>query len=109
MFGVLSGNRRDVEAGAALEQGFRSDGGRGAITHEAEFLEARRKTGYESPLEIARYYGDLGDKERAFQWLDLAYREHDWLLEGLNTYAQLDSLRSDPRFAALVSKVGLPK
>jgi TolB-like protein len=107
-FGAFSGNRRDVEAGAALEQGFRSDGGRGAITREAEFLEARRKTGYESPLEIARFYGDLGDKERAFQWLDLAYREHDWLLEGLNTYAELDSLRSDPRFAALVNKVGLP-
>jgi hypothetical protein len=51
----------------------------------------------------------LGDKEQAFQWLDTAYKEHDWLLIGLNTQFQLDSLRSDPRFAELVSKVGLPK
>jgi hypothetical protein len=33
---------------------------------------------------IARLYADLGDKEQAFQWLDTAYREHDWLLIALN-------------------------
>ena len=108
-YAQLSGNRRDLEFGAALEQGFRSDGWKGALTHAAEFFEARRRTGYESPLQIARYYADLGDKERAFQWLDIAYREHDWLLEGLNTLSQLDPLRSDPRFAELVKKVGLPQ
>ena len=70
---------------------------------------AHRKTGYESPVQISRFYADLGDKERAFQWLDTAYREHDWLLQGLNTFYQFDSLRSDPRFAELVRKVGLPQ
>lgn len=108
-YSLLTGNRRDVEFGNAIERGFQSGGWRGALTHAAAFFEAQRAIGYESPLQIARYYADLGDKERAFQWLDIAYREHDWLLEGLNTLSQLDPLRSDPRFAELVRKVGLPK
>ena len=58
---------------------------------------------------IASFYSDLADKEQAFHWLDIAYQEHDWLLIGLNTYFQLDPLRSDPRFADLVRKVGLPQ
>jgi len=52
---------------------------------------------------------DLGNKEQAFQWLDAAYREHDWRLMALNTEFQLDPVRSDPRFAELLRKVGLPQ
>ena len=69
----------------------------------------RRKTKYSSPSEIARFYADLGDEDQAFHWLDTAYQEHDWLLMGLNTYFQLDPVRSDPRFDELVRKVGLPQ
>jgi len=108
-YGQLTGNLDDSEFAAALEQGFRSAGWRGALAQAVETLQIRRKTRYYSPLLIARFYADLGDNEQAFQWLDTAYREHDWLLMGLNTYFQLDPLRSDPRFAELASKVGLPK
>jgi adenylate cyclase len=108
-YGQLSGNRNDLEYSAALDRGFRTAGWKGALTQAIEVWQNRRKTQYESPLMIARLYADLGDKEQAFQWLDTAYREHDWLLMGLNTYFQLDPLRSDPRFGELVRKVGLPQ
>jgi len=58
---------------------------------------------------IAMLYADLGDKDQAFQWLNTAYQERDRLLLGLKTFFQLDPLRSDPRFAELVRKVGLPQ
>jgi hypothetical protein len=54
-------------------------------------------------------YADLGDKDQAFRWLNTAYQERDWWLEGLKTYFPLDPIRSDPRFAELVRKVGLPQ
>ena len=104
-----TGNREDAEYGDALERGFRSAGWRGAL---AEGIKARlnqRQTGYASPYEIARFYADIGDKENAFEWLNTAYREHDFLLEEMNTDFGVDNLRSDPRFAELVRKVGLPK
>jgi TolB-like protein/tetratricopeptide (TPR) repeat protein len=108
-YGQLTGHLVDVEFAAAMEQGFRSSGWPGALTQSAEFWRAQRKTGYVSAFEIATFYSDLGDKEQAFHWLNLAYQEHDWLLITLNTNYALDPIRSDPRFVELVRKVGLPQ
>jgi tetratricopeptide (TPR) repeat protein len=107
-YGRLSGHPYS-ELAAAMEEGYRSAGWTGALRKAIECRQAQRKTGYSSALAIARDYADLGDKEQAFHWLNIAYQEHDWLLIGLNTYFQLDPLRSDPRFAELVRKVGLPQ
>lgn len=104
-----SGNRDFVELGNSLERGFRSSGWHGALTEGIRTLQSHRQTGYGSPYEIARFYAGLGDKENAFEWLHTAYSEHDFLLRELNTAFELDDLRSDPRFAELVRKVGLPR
>ena len=109
VYGQLTRDPIDSEFAAALEQGFRSAGWKGALTQAIATVQNRRRTRYYSPFMIARFYADLGDKEQAFQWLDTAYKEHDWLLIGLNTQFQFDPLRSDPRFADLAGKVGLPK
>ena len=108
-YGKLSGDRRDSDYAAALEQGFRSEGWKGALSKSIETLKAQRKTGYTSPYVIAEAYADLGEKDQAFQWLNTAFQEHDQGLMGLKTDFTLDSLRSNPRFAELVHKVGLPQ
>jgi len=78
--------------------------------HEGmKVLLSQRQTGYVSPYQIARFYADLGDKEKAFEWLNTAYSEHDYQLRELNTDFGMDHLRPDPRFTELVRKVGLPK
>ena len=107
--GRLSGDRNDSEFASAAEQGFRSAGWKGALTKGIEVRQAQRKTSYYSAVLIAGLYAELGDKDRAFRWLDTAYREHDRLMPALNTYFFLAPLRSDPRFAELVRKVGLPQ
>src|SRR5208283_3845118 len=107
--GQLSGYQGDVDFAAALEEGFRTSGWKGALTKAIEFHLAQRKAGYFSAFKMAELYADLGDKEQAFHWLNQAYQEHDWLLITLNTNPVIGPLRSDPRFAELVSKVGLPK
>jgi TolB-like protein len=107
-YGKVSGDPDDVEFGAALDRGFRASGWNGALTQAIATLETRRKTRYYSSYMIARLYSDLGDKEHAFQWLNIAYRERDGLLINLKTEFQWYPLRSDPRFAELIRKVGLP-
>jgi serine/threonine protein kinase/tetratricopeptide (TPR) repeat protein len=108
-YGELSGDRNESEFASALERGFRSGGWKSALSKGIEARQPQRKTGYSSAYRIADLYADLGDKERAFQWLNTAYQERDGLLEGLKTDFLLDPLRSDPRFAELVRKVGLPQ
>ena len=58
---------------------------------------------------IAELYGDLGDKDHAVEWLNTAYQEHDLSLIQLRTDFTMDSLRSDPRYAGLVRKIGFPQ
>ncbi len=107
--GQLSGNRNESDFASATEQGFRSAGWKGALTKGIEARQAQRKTGYSSAYDIATLYADLGDKEQGFRWLNTAYQERDGYLVHLKTDFLLDPLRSDPRFAELVRKVGLPQ
>jgi len=109
IYGQITGNRDEADFGNALEKGFRSAGWKGALCEVIRLREQQRKRAYASPFLIARFYADLGDKEKALHWLAIAYREHDWLLLDLNTSYQFDSLRSDQRFQELVRKVGLPQ
>jgi TolB-like protein/Tfp pilus assembly protein PilF len=105
----LNGDRKEAEVASTIEREFRSAGWNGALTKGIEILQARRKTGYSSAYRIATLYADLGDKDQAFEWLNTAYQEHDFSLFGLKTDFLLDPLRSDPRFAELVRKLGLPQ
>jgi len=54
-------------------------------------------------------YAEVGDEEQAFRWLNTAFEEHDEDLLGMKTDSSFDPIRSDPRFAELVRKVGLPQ
>ena len=106
-FGQSTGDPHDVEFAAALDQGYKAGGWEEALKKAIAVRLAQRKNGYYSPYAIAEMYADLGDKDQAFYWLDIAYRERDQLIN-LNTDFTLDPIRSDPRFAELVRKVGLP-
>ena len=107
--GQLSADRNESDFASALEKGFRSAGWKGALTKGIEVRQAQRKNGYSSAFRVAGMYAELGDKDQAFQWLNTAYQERDFFLFGLKTDFSLDPLHSDPRFAELVRKVGLPQ
>jgi len=62
---------------------------------------------YLSRTWLARVYGLLGQPDRAFEWLDRAYKEKDIDLVVLRVDPQFDVLRSDRRFAAVLKKIGL--
>ncbi|HZT57076.1 MAG TPA: winged helix-turn-helix domain-containing protein [Pyrinomonadaceae bacterium] len=57
----------------------------------------------------ARRYAQLGDKEEALRRLGMAYERHAFMLPFVNAVPAYDGLRSDPRFADIVRRVGLPQ
>jgi TolB-like protein/DNA-binding winged helix-turn-helix (wHTH) protein/Tfp pilus assembly protein PilF len=65
------------------------------------------KHGRNASFDLAVAYGYLGDKNRAFEWLDKAYQEHSSWMAELKINPMNDPLRSDPRFEALVKRVNL--
>ena len=107
----LEGDKNYSEVAAALDVGYRSGGKVGALRKaiEVQLAQIKNNSGYVSPYGIASYYADLGDNEHAFEWLDTAYHQHDSGLLGIRTDPAFDSMRSDPRYAELVRKIGLPQ
>jgi serine/threonine-protein kinase len=75
------------------------------VIDELRQLSTRR---YVSPFEIALIYVGLGEQDRAFEWFEKAYADRADMLVYLNVDPRLDAIRRDPRFAALVARVGLP-
>jgi eukaryotic-like serine/threonine-protein kinase len=109
----LSGQRDEYDETISEEQAFHSAGWNGALRRFIEYaLEKRRTQSSSAPeyaYDLAQAYAGLGDKDQAFQWLNTCYQERSPELLSLKTDFRLDSIRSDPRFAELVRKVGLPQ
>lgn len=66
-----------------------------------ELLELRKER-YISAFYVAGVYIGLGDRDRAFQWLDRACTERASLLRAIKVWPEFDPLRSDPRYAELL-------
>ena len=99
---------RDPERLAAFERGLAEAGYEGAQRGIADVLAARyERSQYSSADGIALRYFDAGDKDRAIDWLYKAYAVHDSSLAYLGR-PLWDPLRSDPRFQALLRRIGLP-
>ncbi len=77
-----------------------------AILRDLEAQAAKRAA---SPFFVALVHTALGDKDAAFRWLERAYQERSGSIRYLKMERRLDRLRSDPRYADLMRRVGLPQ
>jgi TolB-like protein/DNA-binding winged helix-turn-helix (wHTH) protein/Tfp pilus assembly protein PilF len=112
------------EAGAEYQKYFDLGGGGDARMHLAHLYavmgrqaEARKllnemehpQSGeFASPYDIASVYAALGEKTRALEWMDRAYRDRAAMIPFAGVDPLLNPLRSEPRFQALLRRVGLP-
>ncbi len=94
---------------AALGHLYAVSGKRDAARKVLEELKESSKRRFVPSYEIAVVYAGLGEKDQAFGWLQKAFEQRDsgWLVD-LRVDPRFDLLRSDPRFADLVRRVGLP-
>jgi serine/threonine protein kinase/tetratricopeptide (TPR) repeat protein len=72
-------------------------------------LRARAAGTYTLPLFLARIYAALGNSDEAMKNLEQVYNDRSESAVWLNVDPSLDTLRKDPRFMALIRKVGLTK
>ncbi|MFL6374992.1 MAG: tetratricopeptide repeat protein [Pyrinomonadaceae bacterium] len=98
----------DLKAANALEAGYSAAGARGYWQKNVELKLEEAKQHYLEPYPLAVYYAKLGEKDKAFEWLQKAYEERDAALVYLKVDPQIDNLRPDPRSQEIVKKVGLP-
>jgi TolB-like protein/DNA-binding winged helix-turn-helix (wHTH) protein/Tfp pilus assembly protein PilF len=99
---------RDAEVEGELGHALGVAGRRAEALAVLEGLRQLSSTRYVSPYSVALVHVGLGDRDQAMAWLEKAYVERSDYMVYLNREPMLDGLRSDPRFAALVRRVGLP-
>ena len=70
-------------------------------------LEKRATRQYVPPYDIALIYSGLGETDEAFKWLEKAYADHSTEMIYFKVEPMLEPLRSDPRYQALLRRMGL--
>jgi TolB-like protein/DNA-binding winged helix-turn-helix (wHTH) protein len=70
-------------------------------------LKQLSQQGYVPAPSIALIYAGLGEKDHAFSWLEQGYEQRAFQMQWIKLEPRWDSLRSDPRFQALIRRVGL--
>jgi len=100
------------EVAINLDKAFAISGYKGAMREYAKQLEHVHATKQIFlPVNLAGVYATLGDKDRAFYWLEQAYRHtrgSGIRLWQIKLYPALEPLHPDPRFKDLVHRIGLP-
>jgi len=77
-----------------------------AVESDAALRELIREHGEAAAYQIAGLYSMRGDPDRAFQWLERAYRQRDAGLASMRVDRLLRGLHDDPRWRRLLEKMG---
>ena len=96
------------EAAAELKKVYATSGMKGVHQRSIAQDSDSAKPGY-NPAGVAENYALLGDKDNAFRWLEKAYQQHASELIFLKVDPEWDGLRSDPRYADLIHRIGFPQ
>jgi eukaryotic-like serine/threonine-protein kinase len=103
---TLSGDKpEDV---AALGHAYKVGGIRGVWRWRLERAKERSAREEVSPVDFAHFYALLGEKDKAFEWLEKGYQQRDHGMTFIKGYPAYDNLRSDPRFQDLLRRMNFP-
>jgi serine/threonine protein kinase/tetratricopeptide (TPR) repeat protein len=106
---TLAKDSEDLALAEAAKREYVKSGYRGALRRVVALQEEQVKRMYVDPAIVASNYALLGEKDKAFAWLEKAYAEKSAFIVYLKPFPQFDSLRSDPRYADLLKRMGLPQ
>ena len=67
------------------------------------------KRRYEDPALIGFIYAKADEKDQAFAWLEKGLKEKSDRIQYLKIDHMVDSLRSDPRYADMLKRMGMPQ
>lgn len=113
---ILVGTNPDKAAqhAAALRHAFQTRGAKGywqeSLSLGLQTVNESDQHWFSTPIHIAEAYARLGDKDKAFEWLEKAYDERDGIRLGfVNCNDGFNNLHGDPRFSDLLRRLGLPE
>ena len=104
----LSQDAMQLEIARAAELGYRSGGERGMLQRMLNVYERLYQNGQGSPYMVAVSYARLNENDKAIQYLQTAYEQHDALFLNIAGDKSFLLLHNDPNFRQLERRSGLP-
>jgi TolB-like protein/DNA-binding winged helix-turn-helix (wHTH) protein len=101
---ILTG---DPQSAVNLRRAWDRGGARGFVRWELGRRLLQAKSTYVSPVELASYYAQLGDKERTLALLEEGYQQHATDTLWIRQDPAYDFLHSDRRFRSIVQRTGV--
>ena len=92
---------------AMLATAYARAGNRTQALRLIDELKQRRRDGYIPPSAFITPYLALGEYDQVFFWCDEASKEKSGILQWIKVVPSFDPVRGDPRFRALLRRVGL--
>jgi eukaryotic-like serine/threonine-protein kinase len=102
-------SRLPPEGIAQMKSIYAKAGWKAFVQANMDRVVAQANKGQFSPFVVASFYAKLGQKEEALAWLEKGYEERDFRMTLISVDYEFDVLRSDPRFVALLHRMGLPE
>ncbi len=100
----------DQDPTASLAHAYAATGRTAEAKKKIREWRRESEISYVSPYMIATVYAGLGDKEKAFEFLEKTYQERSSDLPYfLKADLRIDNLRSDPRFHDLLRRMNFPQ
>ena len=96
------------KSAAELQDAFRGGGAQGAAEWRLAHVKKVRAGSYVSPWEFATLTAHTGHREETLHWLEQCYDEHVPWIAFVQNEPDFDFLHSDPRYRAIVKKLGIP-
>lgn len=109
MWRASYGANGDMEALAALEEGYSEGGYSSALEAVANLFVERSDTVYVPPWQIATLFTRAGHHESALDFLEEAFEARDQNMPYISVDPIFDPFRNDPRFQAMMEGLGLPR
>jgi len=106
-WGALTGNK--VETTIALAQIYAVSGQIEEARRLIEGVQRDKLSTEQINRGLALVYAALGETDMAFECLEKSYERHEESVLTLKVDPKVDPLRSDPRFTALLKKIGVEK
>jgi len=107
---LLSGESPEQASAVTAEflSAFRTGGPNGYWQKNLQATLREQEHGGAGSLDLATAYARVGDKEKSLEWLQKAYEERNGDITLVNSYPDYKCLHGDPRFSALLKRMGLP-
>ncbi|MBA3711402.1 MAG: protein kinase [Pyrinomonadaceae bacterium] len=99
----LASQKADEETVRTFKTAFQTSGWQGVLRERVK----RFDKGDEVYFRVASYYAQIGNKDKAFEYLEKSYQRRELWMSYLLVDPLVDPLRDDPRFDELVRRVGL--